>query len=213
MEHLACPTGAIRPNLEIPFLSKLSYRLGHDTFDAFPSRYLSSFEPRGLACDKREALLSLVQTWLYFGTLTEYFRMEINSNDFQRSSSNGSLFLCSDHLKDLKSRWIEEHQFTSLQDRLETITRCHVLLAKALYVCDQIEGVVFDETVHLVLLSVRVLLCSLVITTKSVATSDAETTMLSNLLSRIRLQSIPQPNHRGRYWPLLMPHMLQNGWW
>jgi hypothetical protein len=212
MEHLACPTSAIRPDLDIPFLSKLPYRLGQDTFDALPSSHLSSFELSGLACDKREALLSLVQTWLYFGTLTEYFQIEISSDDFQRSSK-GSLFLCSNPLKVLKSRWIEGHQFSSLKERLDTIARCHILISKALYACDRIEDILYDETLHLVLLSVRILLCSLVIATKSIAASEAETTMLSNLLSRIRLRSIPQGSHLGRYWPLLMNHMLQNGWW
>lgn len=90
--------------------------------------------------------------------------------------------------------------------------RCSVLLTKALYACDKIEDVRFDESLHLILLSVRLLLCSLVITTKALARSEAEMLILSNILSRIRFRSMPHHDPE-KYWPMLMPHMLRNGWW
>lgn len=148
---------------------------------------------------------------LYFGTVAEIFQQQIDPEHFKGSSRDGALCLRTDHPEDLRCRWIEAQQLTKSKERRSTTTRCYVLFTKALYICDKFEGSGFDKSLHLIRLSVRVPLCSLAITTKTIARSEIETSPLSSLLSRIPFRSTPHSDP-DRYWPLLMPHMLRDGW-
>jgi hypothetical protein len=144
--------------------------------------------------------------------LSNFYRSKLTQNTSRGHLVTAHCVFALITLKDLRCRWIEAQQLTSSKERRGTTTRCYVLLTKALYICDKFEDSGFDKSLHLILLSVRVLLCSLAITTKTIARSEVEASSLSSLLSSIRFRSTPHSDP-DRYWPLLMPHMLRNGWW
>jgi hypothetical protein len=135
MDHLPFPKNAVRPDLEVPFVSKLPYILQQDSFNTFPVDHLSALESVRMASSSKKTLASLVQSWLYFGTVVEFFQEQIDPEHFKGLSRNGALCLRTDHLKDLRCRWIEAQQLTSSKERRGTTTRCYVLLTKALYIC------------------------------------------------------------------------------
>jgi hypothetical protein len=212
MDHLPLPSNPAVPKIDIPFVSELSYEFGRDNYDLFPIAHLPALETINPRPTQHQALLSLAQTWLYFGTLAEFFQEEVRPDDFKEYSLHGSRNLTSRNLKVLKGRWIEAQQLTSPRARSPTVLRCHALLEKALFICEKLGDVYKDTTMHIVLLSIRVLLGSLLITAKSISGFELERSNLSNLLSRIKFRSV-KDTKRNTDMPILMSHMLDNGWW
>lgn len=212
MDHLPPPNNAVTPNLDIPFVCKLPALSLGDNFNDFPAQHLESLKTHNSAITPVEAIYSLCQSWLFFGTLTKYFQVPIDTNEFKRPGPHDSFRLCTDHLKALRSQWIESQQFKNSEQRHATTNQCCVLLTSVLHACETVEGAGYDPTLHLILFSVRVLLCSLVIYTKAIAQSESEIATLSSLLSRLRFQHTIS-SHNNKEWPLLMDHMLANGWW
>jgi hypothetical protein len=212
MDHLPLSNNSVKPNLDIPFVCKLPYVRERDNFNDFPGHHLEDLRNHSLAPNPAEALYSVCQTWLFFGTLTEYFQVSIDVAQFKQACPDGSFRLCTDHLKKLKTQWIESQQFRNADQRHVMTIRCSILFTSALHACEAIEAAGYDPTLHLILFSIRVLLCTLIINTKAIAQSGSEIATLSNLLSRLRFQHTISA-HNDQEWPLLMDHMLQNGWW
>ena len=118
MDHLPVPQNPVRPNIEVPYLCQIPF--DGKGFKDFPQR--CGFELDEKCCVRPRgsdrAMLGFYQTWLYFGTIMEFFRYPVENGDlppiriedFIRSSdAGGSPIICSVKLTEMISVWGRSH--------------------------------------------------------------------------------------------------------
>ena len=103
MDHLPKLAKPLRPlpYLQVPYLcAKVEYPaapVGYEQFKSFPTKYRLSFEElqRGdWSLHDSHHILALLQSWLFFGVLTETFSgagILFNQEEFRRSDVRNSL--------------------------------------------------------------------------------------------------------------------------
>lgn len=211
MDHIPLPAVGSRPSLNVPLLCDSPCVPGRIRFGDFPAHFattvLSKLENRSQPAD--DNLLTLVQNWLYFLVASEFFGQEVDPSSFRKTGASGGSALCSLPLKQLRQDWVANQTLATPQERERTSLKCVELLAQALYACERLEDENLDiKGLDLVLVSVRILLCTLAITTQAIA-RQSDVQYLTN-----RLVLIPtRPAHTNwDHFPFLQ-HMIANGWW
>ncbi|KAK2752675.1 hypothetical protein FQN54_008053 [Arachnomyces sp. PD_36] len=216
MEHLPLVTGAIRPELPIPFVvksaSNFPYVRGEDDFIHFPQRHLRELRFIYLDLSPKEALLSLMQAWLYFGVLTEFYQLPVGSDILTQQGPAGESLVSTAALRGLESRWkaslpARTPIATSLRRR--AARRRGVLLARATWALEQFQNIVPQDMRHRsVIYSIKVLLCSLCHTARVVL---LPTPTLDAVLNRLFFHPAATNDGTGTDF-LLWDYMVQNGW-
>ncbi|KAK8124433.1 uncharacterized protein PG998_000192 [Apiospora kogelbergensis] len=161
MDHVPSPAIGSRPPFDVPLLCRSRCVPGHVRFGAFPSHFATAVLPTldGETQSTNENLLNLVQTWLYFYVVSEFFGQELDPSAFSKAGTSGDLVLCSLPLQQLRRDWFASQTLASPEDHQRTSSKCIRLLAEAVYACEQLEvenlGI---NGLNLILISVRILL-------------------------------------------------------
>jgi hypothetical protein len=212
MDHLPMPHNPCRPIFKVPLVCKSGYSLGKGPFYKFPARHLESLRNDGdqTAPSTNEILLSLIQSWLFFGVITEFFQKEVEIHTFTKLSEDGSTIICTSELLPMKNRWFISHAFRSGADRRNTFNKHITILIQALYACEQFEKAdIWIQGIEEILTSVRILICSLAIATQAIVEQSSD---LEHLLQLLRLRSCGSRGTRLRDFQFF-DHMVMNGWW
>ena len=106
MDHLPLPQDRFLGHIAIPFLATDEYS---SPFHDYPERNGWNIEFRGLdpklnhspTSHANKDLGSLMQTWLYFGLLSEFLGAPVDMKPFQRASDSGSTILSTEVLERL----------------------------------------------------------------------------------------------------------------
>lgn len=203
-----------KPSLDLPLVCKLDgsspYFFGHDSFLAFPEKHLQGIQASNRDITNDEALLSLLQSWLYFGVLTEFFQRDIKIDDFTKPGRYRIKLICTNKLPDFQTEWCASlGGFRRSRARKTARQEVGILFARAVFACEQLERAgprrrIFD----LVLFSLKVLLCSLCISARTIL-GTSET--LDSLLHRLKFR---RPPSRGSWETnfVLLEYMVKNGW-
>ncbi len=127
MDFLPHPTSGVEP-LDIPFVADTPYVWGTDFWD-FPKLHGFGDQWASLPAPR---LASLAQSWLYFGTLSEFLGRPVDYRQFQVSRS-----ISGKPLLPLLNEWLVAHSFTpagasaSSRDALDAEDRKQVLYEHA----------------------------------------------------------------------------------
>ena len=216
MEHVPLAKGASQPVLSIPFVVKSAddfpYSHGDDDFISFPKYHLQRIRLIHPDLGPEDALLSLAQSWLYFGTLTEFFQHSISSDILTRANHTGDRVICTSEIGEIRSLWITSlppRSFTGAFLRVPISHRCGVLLARATWAYEQFQEMAFEDArFSLVLFSIKVLLCSLCHTAKVIL---PPTPTLDTLMARLSFRPVIGGDNSTTDF-LLWDYMVQNGW-
>ena len=204
MEHLPLPTNASKPILDVPFVFQTKYSLEAGPFHEFPVRYLETARNQ----DVHQTLLSLIQGWLFFGVICEFFGVEIDVYKFRRATKDGN-YICTSHLRQLVRDDFIGQTRTAVKRGRNSPSKIGILI-HALYALEQFEkSDIAIPGLLSILLSVRILLCSLAITAGAGAKRSLD---LDHLLERLKLTSSKDELSSLSSFPF-MDHMLANGWW
>ena len=104
MDHVPKPPGSYIAPIEVPLLAKLKYDF--DGFDSFPYRHGFIKDGKLDRFRSLDELTALMQSWLYFGLISEYIGKPINTEDFTYySASAGCTMVSSSCLFDLLNAW------------------------------------------------------------------------------------------------------------
>ena len=211
MDHLPLPSSPSKPVLNIPLVSKVNYVLGEGTFQDFPTRHMTALRNNsGSPISTDEVVLSLTQSWLYFGVLSEFFGEPIDIPTYARTTKDNLVIVCTAPLQTLKERWINAQHFRNQENCFYTSRRCVNILVRALYACEQFEKMdQSNKAQDLVLFSVRILLCSLALGIQAIG---REAWGLGGLLERLTFKPAAVPGRHIKEF-LLMDHMIKQGWW
>ncbi|KAF2184198.1 hypothetical protein K469DRAFT_689523 [Zopfia rhizophila CBS 207.26] len=216
MDHIPLADGARQPALSIPLVVKSAsdypYGHGEDDFISFPEHHLRELRLIHPELGPEDALLSLAQSWLYFGTLTEFFQQPISSNTLTRLNHSGDRFICTSALHEIRSLWIASlppRPVGGAGFRRRVGRRCGVLLARATWAYEHFQGMVTeDPRARLVMFSIKVMLCSLCHTARVVL---CPTPTLDTVLARLSFRPAPVDDSTATDF-LLWDYMVQNGW-
>ncbi|KAJ6446739.1 hypothetical protein O9K51_01512 [Purpureocillium lavendulum] len=215
MDHLPLADGASLPPIGIPYvaiaLSAAPYIHGEHSFIDFPVHHLQELQLVHPDLGPQDALLSLAQSWLFFGTLVEFFREPVPSDSFTRLDSGGRRIICTSSLHGLRSRWIAAlpSRFILTATARQVIgRRCGVVLARATWALGQLERVIADDPRgRLVAFSIKLLLCSLCQTLRTVL---YPTRTLDAILTRLRFRpALADRVTKSDF--LLWDYMVDNG--
>jgi hypothetical protein len=134
MDFLPHPTSGVGP-LDIPFVADTPYVFGSDFWD-FPKKHGFGDQWASLPAPR---LASLAQSWLYFGTISEFLGRSIDYRQFQVSRS-----VSGKPLLPLLDDWLASHainaQDSTVQDANETEDQRQVLYEHARFL---------DAVIHL----------------------------------------------------------------
>lgn len=216
MEHLQLVEGATPPTLSIPLVAKSAtefpYTFGHDNFIHFPENNLREIRLIHPQLSAQEAFSSLVQSWLYFGTLSEFLKQSISIETITRQNSVGDRVLCTSALEALRNGWIaslhRRSYFTAGLRQLDN-RRCAVLLARATWAYTRIEDLAREDALlQKVLFSVKLMLSSLCQTVRIVLGS---TPTLDAILANLAFRPAAADGSSKTDF-LLWDYMVDNGW-
>ena len=139
MDHLPKPAKPFRrpPYPEVPYLcASINYppeSVGYEAFLAFPARYGFTVEElqRGhWSLYDADDTLALLQSWLFFGVLTETFSgagIPFNQEDFRRQTDGGQWLISTELLQRYKWYWIAAHchqDFDSRRQHARLVDSC-----------------------------------------------------------------------------------------
>lgn len=165
MDHLPSPLRSTIPHVEVPFIAKLQYDfLG---FETFPFRH--GFVKDGKLDTSRppEQRAAPMQSWLYFGLLSEFTARPIVIGDFVKaSSSTGLPIVSSSNLFSCLNEWncrLRQLRMVSRswRDVVNTTKRLLHVAMKASCLFDYLPGL--DDPQHAVVaVSIRTLIMILV---------------------------------------------------
>lgn len=211
MDHIPLPSVGSQPSLEVPLLCDSPFIPDRTRFGDFPIHVATTVLPKleGGSQSADENVLTLVQGWLYFVVASTFFDKEIDPNSFRRSGTSGGSFLCSLPLLQLRRDWVASQTLATPKERERTRSKRIDLLAQALYACERLEEEDLDiKGLDLVLVSVRILLCSLAITTQAIARQSETQCLIKRL---VLIPACPTRTSLDHF-PFLQ-HMIANGWW
>ena len=212
MDHLPLPSNPSIPTYDVPFICTSGYFLNAGPFHEFPARYLQSsrYSSNEPALASNDILLSLIQTWLFFGSMSEFFQTEIDIHSFSKSVLGRTRLICTSRLMQLREQWIISQNLRATGDSDEPPQQHILVLIQALYACEQLERANLRISgLEQILLSIRILLCSLTITAKRVEKDSPD---LEHLLQRLVLRPFDHDLTPIDKFPFLN-HMVWNGWW
>ena len=107
MDHLPIPAEPAYPPLEVPFLG-CGYYGG--LFLTYPDREgitRADIYRRSLTSKPREQVSAFLQSWLFFGLVTEVLQREISTEDFVCTNDKGKKILTTARLPELTLEWIQ----------------------------------------------------------------------------------------------------------
>ncbi|KAK6866345.1 hypothetical protein PG995_002873 [Apiospora arundinis] len=191
MDHIPSPSGGSRPSLNAPLLRTSICIPGQVRFVDFPSQFATTVLPRLKRRSQpiNHNLLNLVQSWLFFHVASEFFDREIDPSSFRGADASSGWVLCSLPLRQLRRDWIANQTLATPEEHRRTSLRCVNLLTQALYACERLEEEKLDvKGLDLILISIRILLCTLAITTQVWA--DGLGNPYSNAMSRCQLERL-----------------------
>lgn len=218
MEHLPLVKGARKPSLSIPFVVKSAsgspYTHGEDDFISFAADHLSEIRFIYPNLGPQDCLLSLAQSWLFFGTLSEFFCESIHSDIFtQMDHDTGHRVICTSGVHQLRARWIASlprRSLISLGFRQMVVRKRGIVIARATWAYEQLQDMVDmdDPRARLVMFSIKLMLCSLCHTARTVL---SPTPTLDALLSRLSFRPVVAGDTATTDF-LLWDYMVQNKW-
>ncbi|MBE3044158.1 hypothetical protein IMZ48_16620 [Candidatus Bathyarchaeota archaeon] len=216
MEHLQLVEGARQPSLTIPLVvksaSEFPYTSGSDDFIDFPNNHLREIRFIHPDISASDTFSSLVQSWLFFGTLSQFFKRSVSIESFSRLNAAGERVLCTSGLGNLRAAWIaslpRRSYFTAAVRQLES-RRCAVLLARATFVYSRIQDLAIDDALlQRVLFSVKLMLSSLCQTIRVVL---GPTPTLDAIITRLAFRPAAQDwSSKSDF--LLWDYMVENVW-
>ena len=212
MDHILLPMNASIPAWDVPFVCKSGYALNVGPFHEFPGRYLQSLGSSSteLLLGPAEVLLPLIQAWLFFGSMSEFFQTEIDVQKFSKVGTSRPHLICTFELTHLREQWMQFRNLTAEDKPRTSLKKELAVLIQASYACEQLEKANIDiPGLEPILLSIRILLCSLAITAKSVVKNSSD---IDHLLQRLSLRPFRCLDAPIRTFPFLQ-HMVKNGWW
>jgi hypothetical protein len=218
MDHLPLARDAVPLPIVVPYVVKaalleMPYSYNDEDFISFPEQHLRVLRLIDPEVGSQDALLSVAQSWLFFGTLAEFFEQPIRSSLFTRQDHDGDAVICTAALNGLRSRWIASLPSRAIhRAALRQIVgrRCGVILARATWAFSQLKEspLADDSRGRLVLFSIQVLLCSLCQTVRTVL---YPTQTLDAILYRLRFRPMTDGNGRRTDF-MLWDYMFRNGW-
>jgi hypothetical protein len=125
MDYLPQPSQAKHSIPEIPYLcgspSTQRYRYDHQGWLGYPTRM--GFDPDDLyygdcpknGCHSKDAAAALLQSWLYFGSLCEFFDQALDQRSFVRTNSQGNPVVEMELLDELITRWVQDVRRSSIE--------------------------------------------------------------------------------------------------
>jgi hypothetical protein len=206
MEHLAIPKDAIIPPIEVPYVSKADYDYPAP-FGGFRQRHLHELDSKFGDLEQGDIELSLIQTWLYFGVISEFFQRPIVPSDFVSTTSAGSRVVNSRPLLDLSREWKKSMSVKKGEALLQAVDTTVALLAEAVVRCEEFERIRSDEVSRILVFSVKVLICFLNNCVRKFKTTQS----VFALSERLRQQFSTTLNWEDEAFPL-WKHMIENGW-
>lgn len=218
MEHLPLADGADAPQLSVPFVVKARRQQpysGDDNFLLFPQRHLDELRLTRARLSAHDCLLSLAQSWLFFGTLAEFFQQPIKSATFTKADENGQAIIQTSALPAYRTRWAAFLPWRLLINagfRQREARRLSVLLARACWAYEVIEELLGEEPcTRRVMFSIKITLCSLCHTVQTVLFPTAT---LKAVVSRLSFHpTITEADGSTKETDfLLWDYMVQNGW-
>ena len=124
MEHLH--DGSSEPSIQVPYLCNQMYDGGD--FDSYPLR--AGFDVPTIASSNfesktREACIGFLQSWLYFGLLSDFFGAlaEFRLSDFINHADNGSRTVTTRKLPYIIRKWNALEQAKAAEDRVRAFQR------------------------------------------------------------------------------------------
>ena len=116
MDHLPLPQNPVLRSLAILFVCEEGYDYGE--FSTFPERkgWLLAYPPSGSISFAHNGetltdhgkIATLLQTWLYFGLLSDVTGIQVPMAMFQKETEKGNLLLSSAHLGLIIGAWTEQ---------------------------------------------------------------------------------------------------------
>ena len=206
-------------DIDVPFVSliKYDYAPSEDgsNFLEFPRRHFEHLQQRrGRTLESQEALLSLLQSWLYFGTLAEFLGRQINYDDFVRRSSDGANILFSTNIPSLLASSWTTFERRPRAERKRVVRKWEHILACALYACETLESICCDPSSQPITLSIRILMATLASMLKLFPSFSPQNSIraLGRSLTGLR------PGDKifaddGELRNPLWIHMRDRGWW
>ncbi|KAK6843913.1 Het domain protein [Apiospora arundinis] len=210
MDHIPSPNAGARPSLNAPLLCNSVCVPRQTRFGDFPYQFATTVLPE---LERRsqpinDNLLNLVQSWLFFHVASKFFDREIDPSSFRGANASLGPVLCSLPLRQLRRDWIANQTLATPQEHRQTSLRCVELLAQALYACERLEEEKVDvKGLDLILISVRILLCTLAITTQAITRHPD----VQHLIERLVLIPAQTDHTHLDHFPFLH-HMVANGW-
>lgn len=138
MDHLPRVHGATVPQIEICLVDGNSYdNLG---FVNYPKRqgYQNDLEILGLREESAEMFMSLLQTWLYFGLLTDFLQEPIPVAAFSREDdATRRRLLCSSALPEYCVNWKQRILALPFATQIGQLEKAQLCLSKATLLSDR----------------------------------------------------------------------------
>lgn len=138
MDHLPRVHGATVPQIEICLVDGNSYdNLG---FVNYPKRqgYQNDLEILGLREESAEMFMSLLQTWLYFGLLTDFLQEPIPVAAFSREDdATRRRLLCSSALPEYCVNWKQRTLALPFATQIGQLEKAQLCLSKATLLSDR----------------------------------------------------------------------------
>ena len=118
MDHLPKPTKPVRqpPYPEVPYLrTDIVYpaeSIGYEAFKSFPTEHgisIQKLQLGDLELYGADRTLAIIQSWLFFGVLTETFSgagIPFNQEDFRHENDDGSWLISTEHLERYLFYWM-----------------------------------------------------------------------------------------------------------
>ncbi|KIW68242.1 hypothetical protein PV04_04199 [Phialophora macrospora] len=133
MDYLPRPGLAKYSIPDIPYLcgSPLTQRYcyDHQGWLGYPTRM--GFDPDDLyygdcpknGCHSKDVAAALLQSWLYFGSLCEFFDQALDQRSFVRTNSQGNPVVKMEHLDELITLWIQDVRRSSIDRNRRRLIR------------------------------------------------------------------------------------------
>ncbi|SPQ22687.1 68a87d7a-986c-4f96-9767-af43a3a43bdb [Thermothielavioides terrestris] len=202
MDFLPHPTSGVEP-LDIPFVADTPYVFGSDFWD-FPKLHGFGDQWASLPAPR---LASLAQSWLYFGTISEFLGRPIDYREFQVSRS-----VSGKPLLPLLDEWLAAHalpvhgaatQDAELLEERKQVLYEHVrFLDAVIQLAENFDGVSQGHVkpIPTIILSVKVLCTTLRSVVWDLARGDIEQTLRPwpSPATRMRREIIPAADSPGR---------------
>ena len=180
----------------------------------------------GFFKESPDAFNSLIQTWLYFGLLHEFFGPRLQSQDFVLNGASAHRLITTTALPGYCDDWLQDNLTSSPEAQRERITQLSKSIEFGVTLSNELDRYFCStDTISVIIFSVRVLTDSLKIMLKRFSEPEKTRVRLRSTISLtnpyamdmyLRQKSQPKTFHSpcANIEPsiFLLDHMRQTGW-